>query len=437
MTDRQRPVPQGRLARLAGFTRLAGGVATGVMGEGLRRLAQGERPHLSDLILTPGNARKVTEQLSRLRGGAMKLGQMLSLDAGDLLPPELTAILAQLREAAHIMPPHQLRQSLASAWGLDWQRHFLRFDMTPIASASIGQVHRATLQSGRELAVKVQYPGIAASIDADIDNAATLLRISGLLPAGLDISAHLAEAKRQLREEADYRREAEQMRRYRDLLADDPRFLVPEPCEDLLRPTILPMDFGEGITIEGLSRAPMAERQAACGALLELLLRELFEFSLMQTDPNFANYRWQPKSGRIILLDFGAARPVTSETAEAYKVLVRCGLAGDRTATLNGLISMGFVSQAQRSRYEGTLMEMVDMCLRHLEASRDTAFDFSDRRLVPVLRAKAAPMVADRASWGLPVPETLFIQRKIGGMALLLGNLRARLPLVSMLERYV
>jgi predicted unusual protein kinase regulating ubiquinone biosynthesis (AarF/ABC1/UbiB family) len=437
MTDRYRPVPQGRLARLASFTRLAGGVATGVVGEGLRRLADGERPHLSDLILTPTNARKVTEQLSRLRGGAMKLGQMLSMDTGELLPPELTTILAQLRETAHFMPAHQLRQSLAAAWGPDWQSHFSRFDMVPIAAASIGQVHRARLHSGRELAIKVQYPGIAASIDSDVDNAATLLRLSGLMPTGLDISTHLAEAKRQLHEEADYRREADQMRRYRTLLSDDSRFIIPEPFEDLLHPTILPMDFVAGVPIDSLTREPDATRNAAGRALLELLLKELFEFSLMQTDPNFANYRWHPQSGRIVLLDFGAARAVTAQTTEAYRRLVRSGVAGDRPATLESLGAMGFLSPAQRTRHHTTLSQMVEISLRHLEASRNGDFDFADRRLVPVLRAKASPMMADRESWGLPAAEMLFIQRKIGGMALLLGNMRTRLPLLAMLERHI
>ncbi|MDO5371469.1 MAG: AarF/ABC1/UbiB kinase family protein, partial [Paracoccus sp. (in: a-proteobacteria)] len=108
MTDRSRRVPSARLARLAGFGRIAGGVAAGALGEGARRLAKGERPQLPDLLLTPANARKVAAQLSRMRGAAMKLGQMLSLDAGDMLPPELTAILARLRDEAHVMPPRQL-----------------------------------------------------------------------------------------------------------------------------------------------------------------------------------------------------------------------------------------------------------------------------------------------------------------------------------------
>ena len=107
MSDRYRKVPSARLSRFAAFGQMAGGVASGMVAEGARRLARGERPQMRDLLLTPGNAQRVTEQLSRLRGAAMKLGQMISLDAGDMLPPELTAILAKLRDNAHHMPPAQ------------------------------------------------------------------------------------------------------------------------------------------------------------------------------------------------------------------------------------------------------------------------------------------------------------------------------------------
>lgn len=436
MNDRSRPVPQARFARLAAFGQIAGGVATGMVGEGLRRLAKGERPQLSDLILTPGNARKVTEQLSRLRGAAMKLGQMLSMDAGDVLPPELTTILAQLRDNAHIMPPPQLDRVLIDAWGPQWRRRFVRFDPTPIAAASIGQVHRATLPGGRDLAIKVQYPGVAASIDADIDNVATLLRMSGLLPGGLNIAPLLAEAKRQLHEEADYRREAEQMRHFKDLLAQDDRFIVPEPVTDLLRPTVLPMDFLSGRPIDLLADATQGERDKAVAALLDLVLRELFVFGHMQTDPNFANYRWQPDTGRILLLDFGAARPVVPATAEAYRCLLRAGLTGSGGDIRAALLRIGFISPVQLERHGLAMEEMTDILLRHLEKSRGSLFDFADRSFVAGLRERAGPILSDRATWTIPPADALFVQRKISGTVLLSVKLRARLPLIDMLTPF-
>lgn len=438
MTDRSRRVPQARVARLAAFGQIAGGVAAGVLGEGARRLARGERPQLSDLLLTPANALRVTEQLSRLRGAAMKLGQMLSLDAGDVLPSELTQILGRLRDAAHVMPSAQLNRVLAAQWGSDWRSRFAQFEPTPIAAASIGQVHRAVLPSGRVLAVKVQYPGVAASIDADIDNVATLLRLSGLLPQGLNVAPLLAEAKRQLHEEADYLREADQMRRYRALLAGDDRFVVPAPDDDLLRPGILPMDYIAGAPIESLTDARQPTRDVVMGALLELVLRELFEFGFMQTDPNFANYRWQAESGRIVLLDFGAARPVPDVTVEAYRGLLGAGLSENREGLRAALVGIGFVSPALHDRHGATLDALIDILLRHVGASRTAPglFDFADRGFVAALRDTSAPIVADRSSWHIPPADTLFVQRKISGTALLCVRMRARLPLIRMVADY-
>ena len=151
-TARHRAVPSGRLARLGGFGRLAGGVAGGMLAEGAKRLASGQRPRMSDLVLTPANAARVADRLSHLRGAAMKLGQMISMDAGDMLPPELSAILARVRNQAYRMPPAQLDRVLRTEWGADWRRRFRHFEAAPIAAASIGQVHRATLPDGRVLA---------------------------------------------------------------------------------------------------------------------------------------------------------------------------------------------------------------------------------------------------------------------------------------------
>ncbi len=430
--SRYRRVPSARLSRLASFGQLAGGIAGGMIAEGVRRLASGQRPQLSDLLLTPGNALRVTEQLSRLRGAAMKLGQMISMDAGDILPPELTAILGRLREAAHFMPPAQLNQVLATELGVGWRQRFARFDATPIAAASIGQVHRATLPDGRMLAIKVQYPGVARSIEADVDNVASLLGMSGLLPDGLDIAPLLAEAKRQLREEADYAREAEQMRRYRSLLADNPAFIVPRPVDHLSGQRVLAMDFVDGERIESLQSEPQPIRDAVMTALFGLVLQELFEFGYMQTDPNFANYRWQADTARIVLLDFGAARPLPDQTVEGYRRLMLAGLEEDRAALREALLQVGFVSQKTLDRHRESIDAMIDVLLRHL--GKPGLFDFADRSFIDHLRGHAESIAADRNAWHVPPAETLFIQRKISGTALLAVRMQARVPLRDMVS---
>ena len=432
---RHRAIPSSRAARLGAFGRLAGGVASGMLGEGARRLARGERPRMRDLVLTPGNVGRLADRLSHLRGAAMKLGQMISMDAGDLLPPELAAILAQLRSQAHRMPPEQLRRVLDSEWGPDWRRRFARFNAIPIAAASIGQVHRATLPDGRELAIKVQYPGVRESIDSDVDNVATLLRVSGVLPRELDLAPLLTEAKRQLHEEADYEREAAQMTRFVDWLDGHADYVVPRPLPELTTARVLAMDFIDGIPIEALADAPQEQRDAAMRDLMALVLREMFEFGAMQTDPNFANYRFQPDAGRLVLLDFGAARDVDPATAQGYRSLLSAGLSGDRDAVREAARAAGFLGEAAVARHRPLVDRMIDIVVT--EMSRPGPFDFGDRGFVEVLREQGMEMAADRSTWHIPPVETLFVQRKVSGTALLAARLEARVDVRELVRPYL
>lgn len=415
------------MSRLGQFGRLASGVAGGMLAEGVRRLADGERPRLRDLMLTPGNAARVADRLSHLRGAAMKLGQMISLDSGDLLPAELTHILAQLRERAHHMPPSQLHRVLTAEWGKDWRTRLASFDAVPIAAASIGQVHRARTHDGRDLAIKIQYPGVRNSIDADVDNVATLLRVSGLLPSRFDIAPMLAEAKRQLHEETDYLREGAQMEIYRRLLADRPDFVVPTLDAEFTTANVLAMSFFAGVPIETVEDAGQDERDRIGTALISLVFDELFTFGLMQTDPNFANFRYQPDTGRIVLLDFGATRTVTPATADAYRTMLGAILSGDRDAVRAAALAAGFLGAAAAARHRVPVDSMIDVILA--EAGRSGSFDFGDRRFVAVMRDQAAEMAADRSTWHIPPTDTLFVQRKISGTALLAARLRARVDI--------
>jgi predicted unusual protein kinase regulating ubiquinone biosynthesis (AarF/ABC1/UbiB family) len=416
------------------FGRLAGGVAGNVITEGARKLASGERPRMGDLLLTPANAMRVVDQLSHLRGAAMKLGQMVSMDAGDMLPPELAAIMARLRNDAHHMPPAQLDKVLIAEWGRDWRRRFAHFQAHPVAAASIGQVHKARMRDGRTLAIKVQYPGVKESIDADVDNVATLLRVSGLLPRELDIATLLAEAKRQLHEEADYQRESAMLTRYRELVGATPGLVVPAPEPELTTAHVLAMEYVDGAAIETLESAPQEVRDAAMRTLFGLVLRELLEWGVMQTDPNFANYRWQAESQRLVLLDFGAARAVPEAVSEGYRRLLAAALAGDREAVRIAGVAVGFLSPAVVAGHGDVIDAMIDVVLGELH--RPGPFDFGDRTFVGALREQGMAIARDRANWHIPPADTLFVQRKISGTALLAARLKARVDVRAMIAAF-
>ena len=404
-----------------------------MLAEGARRISQGERPSVDQLLLTPGNMTRLADRLSHMRGAAMKLGQMISMDAGDVLPAELSGILATLRENANFMPTRQLDQVLIEQWGKDWRRQFRRFDPRPIAAASIGQVHKALSKDGEELAIKVQYPGVAESIDADIDNVAGLLKLSRLVPEELDLSPILAAAKEQLHEEADYVREGRQMQFYADLLKGDERFIVPALRADLSTERILAMTFEKGRPIEELASEPLELRSDVFAHLIELVGRELFEFGVMQTDPNFANYRYRTETGQIVLLDFGATRAVSPDVRSSYRKLLEAGLARDHEAVRAEAVAAGFIGPAVVDRHPETLDRMIGIIVD--EMARDAPFDFGDRSFVPVLRDEGMAIARDKASWHVPPAETLFVQRKISGTALLGARLGAVVNVRQIVER--
>ncbi|MHA6326719.1 ABC1 kinase family protein [Roseivivax sp. CAU 1753] len=437
MTDRDTrafPVPATRLARVSRMGRFAGGVLGRAAQDGMRAYASGQRPDLHDLMMTPANAARLAEELSRMRGAAMKLGQLISMEAGEVLPPALADILARLRSDAHSMPPAQLKTVLADNWGADFLRRFRKFDVRPIAAASIGQVHRATTKDGRDLAIKVQYPGIRAAIDSDIRNLGGLLRWSGLLPPGLDLAPLLEEARLQLHQEADYPREAASLQRFGALLSDDPGFIVPGVAPDLTTGDILAMDYIDSVPIESLATAPQGTRNRVAERLIALTLRELFDFAAMQTDPNFANFRYQTDTDRIVLLDFGAVRDFTPDRVAIFRDLMRAALSGDRGAMRDAAIATGYLRPDTAPHHTAQVLDMIEIAAAPL---RDAApFDFRTARLAARFAEAGQRFAADRDFAVIPPVDALFLQRKAAGLYLLCARLDAKVPLRPLLARH-
>jgi predicted unusual protein kinase regulating ubiquinone biosynthesis (AarF/ABC1/UbiB family) len=410
---------------------MASGIAGRAAVQGARQWASGTRPDAATLLLTPANIGRITDELARLRGAAMKMGQLISMDSGEFLPPEIGQIMARLRDDAQSMPPKQLKTVLDRNWGPGWLAKFERFDVRPIAAASIGQVHRARLKDGRDLAVKVQYPGVRASIDSDVDNVGTLMRLSGLVPAHLDIASLLGEAKRQLHEEADYLREAGNLAEFGRLLADAPEFQVPGLDAGLTTTDVLAMEFLPGQPIEALADADQPLRDRVMTRMIALVMRELFEFGLMQTDPNFANYRWNAETGRIVLLDFGATRAVPPAVADAYHRLMCSGLAGNRSEAQAAALAIGLFGADTDAGSQARVIDMFEAAFAPIAAG--AVFDFSTTDVAASLREDGLALAQDRNFWHLPPADTLFLQRKFGGLFLLGSRLKARVDIRALM----
>jgi predicted unusual protein kinase regulating ubiquinone biosynthesis (AarF/ABC1/UbiB family) len=431
---RRSRVPAGRLERLARFGWMAGEFAAGGFVEGTRRLFGGAAADAASALLNPESARRLAQRLSRLRGAAMKLGQLLSLESTDILPPEFAEALAVLRASADSMPPAQVRRVLGREYGKGWEARFAEFDWEPLAAASIGQVHAATALDGRRLALKIQYPGIARSIDSDVDNVAALLRLGRFLPGEIDLSGILEEAKRQLRQEADYLVEAEHLRRYAALLEDQPTLRVPRVHDDLSTRRVLAMDRIYGEPIEVLSGAGVAQaRRDAVGRTLErLVFRELFEFHFMQTDPNFANYLIEPEADRIALLDLGSARAFDPEFCERYARIVRATLLGDRRELRAAAVAIGYLAENER---EDRARGLEDLILLICEPLRhEGVYDFGRSRVPSRTRDLGFDLAFRKGFLRPPPPETVFLHRKLVGSFLLCARIRARVDVNALIR---
>jgi predicted unusual protein kinase regulating ubiquinone biosynthesis (AarF/ABC1/UbiB family) len=425
-------VPSGRGSRLVRLGWMATGIAAGMLAEGARQLAQGNRPKIRDLLLTPANARRMTDQLAKLRGAAMKVGQLLSMESGDLLPPALSEILSRLRSDARSMPTEQIMAMLDSSWGKGWETRFSHFSFDPVAAASIGQVHRALTLDGRDLAIKIQYPGVRESIDSDVDNVAGLLRLSGLLPQKMDITPLLRDAKRQLHDESDYLKEGSFLQRYGDLLVDAPAYVLPKLHSDLTTQSVLAMDYVAGEPIESLMDAPQPVRDRVMKLLFELLLREVFEFRLVQTDPNFANYRYDTATGQIILLDFGATRSYKKSMSTHFRQLIKGAMLHDRNAMRAACLSIGYFEDSTQERH---IEAVLDIGVKALEPFCDErGYNFGDSDLPERVRSGVMALGTDREFWTVPPTDAMLLERKFGGLYLLAIRLKARVQLYALAQ---
>jgi predicted unusual protein kinase regulating ubiquinone biosynthesis (AarF/ABC1/UbiB family) len=437
MTDKrkERKVPSGRIARLAKLGGLASAVAGNIVKGATKQMLSGQRPSLTESLRNIDNAISITKRLAHMRGAAMKLGQLLSMDAGELLPIEWEPILSRLRQEADPMPKAQLLKTLAASWSKDWHQQFSYFSFTPIASASIGQVHRATLKDGRQLAIKVQYPGVRESIDSDIDNVMNLLKLSGVLPKHIDLTSVLAEAKAQLKAEANYLQEAEFLNTYRQNLGNDSRFIVPFVVDELTDKNILTMEYIEGSPITDISNMSAGIVDLVCSQLMDLTYQELFTHKLMQSDPNFANFLYQSDTQKIVLLDFGACRQLSQHTSVHYLAMADAMQRQDNNDMRSALYSLGLVDNNMSDT-------AIDIVLKTcFEASyclqSNTGYNLKKQQLIKRIREVSMPLITDKTAIASPIFEVALVNRKITGMILLANKLGATLDFKSALAPYL
>jgi aarF domain-containing kinase len=418
-------------------------LAAGVAGQEVMRSFRSrfastlEKAASSDVAARVAQAELIAGSLGRMKGAFMKAGQLLSIDASDILPPEAVRVLAQLQGHAEPVDFDVVREVILEDLGEDGLASLHDLEVTAAAAASIGQVHRA-VAFGVPVAVKVQYPGIPESIDSDLALVEKLAQ--SWLAVGrrrIDLHGTFEELRTILHLEADYERERGFLQRFGELLADDPRFVVPHALPRLSSRRVLTMTWEEGVPLGSWleTRPDRAERSALASALLDLFCRELFEWGLVQTDPNFGNFLVRGRADEIVLLDFGATLTYDESFRADYARMLRAMTAPDDRALVEVGIAHGLLDPRESPQTRATFAEMMRLAVEPFTAGRG-AFAFADGDYAARSREVGMRFVQS-LRFSPPPRRLLFLHRKLGGLFQLCKRLEVELDLAPVWARMI
>mmetsp|Transcript_30247 Transcript_30247/g.33990 ORF Transcript_30247/g.33990 Transcript_30247/m.33990 type:complete len:716 (-) Transcript_30247:256-2403(-) len=443
-----RAVPSSKIGRALGFASLGAGLAWGAVGEIGSRIVGGGSGS-SNVLTTDANADRLAATLCRMRGAALKMGQMLSIQDESLLPPALTRALKKVRQGADAMPKYQLVEQLRSQLGDGsnndnvWREKFVSFDDNPFAAASIGQVHRATVidvDTGKikPVVVKVQYPGIAHSIESDLGNLGMLVKMSGLAPKGLFIENVIRVGRDELKIECNYVNEMANQETFQRLVNSDPvlqlnKFVVPDVFEDLTTEQVITTGFASGGTIDKVSHLNQEERNRIGRTILYLTMQELFVWRLMQTDPNWGNFLYDVGTGTTTLIDFGATREFPKSFVDGYLRIVWASANRDENTLMTQSREMNFLT-GEENEIMLNAHKLSGFTVGE-PFGKDEPFDFQGSRISSRLSEHTSVFLRHRLT--PPPVEVYTLHRKLAGAYMLCIKLKSVINSRDILESVV
>jgi predicted unusual protein kinase regulating ubiquinone biosynthesis (AarF/ABC1/UbiB family) len=439
-TIRRGSVGRGLAVSLAGLR--AGGAFA--LGSALGRLrGDGEN---SELMRR--EARRFTAELGRLKGSYVKIGQMMALLGEHFLPEPLTDALHDLESQTHPLPWPELEPAVRDSLG---RRHReLLVDTQPLAAASLAQVHHARVRSsGEELVLKVQYPELAAVIDVDFDAVVRMLMLARWIKAGRELDEWLEDMREQLHHEIDYRRERRMTEAAYARFADDRRYRVPAVIGRYCTDTVLALEYmrGHRVTQPEVAGLPQARRDALGRNMLELFFIELYDWGVLQTDPNFGNYLIHSEGDQdeLVLLDFGSTMACDDSFRRNFGNAIAAGQVGNRELLTESLIGLGCLKPEASEFARQSFCEFCEMLLEPLRApaylpaeylNEQGQYCWGRSRLMQRVGRHAASSAATR-HFATPSRDFALIVRKLTGVFTFITVLNAEFNGHEIVHRYI
>ena len=401
-------------------------------------------------------ARFLVDELGRLKGSVVKIGQVMALYGEHFLPEEVTEALHTLEDQTTSLEWPAIERVLKAELG-ESRLSELDIDPEPIGAASLGQVHRAVRRSdGLELVLKVQYPGVADAVDSDLNAVAHLLKVARLVSFGPEFNDWLEEVREMMHREVDYRLEARTTEKFRQMLSHDARFVVPRVLPEYSTDHIIDSTYEHGHSVSSVAvrELPLERRSALGQAALELFFRELFEWGEIQTDPNFGNYRIRiageqggdSETDRIVLLDFGAVQSYSSDFLQPVIQMIRASYEEDLEQVVEGGIKLRFMSRDWPAE---VLDKFGKVCMSVLEPLAKDRSQWPDYAVnshgqyrwkqsdLPSRVAKQAARSAISRYFRVPPKEFVFLNRKLIGVYTFIAVLHSEFNGEDLLRKYL
>ncbi|MCG8609177.1 MAG: AarF/ABC1/UbiB kinase family protein [Pseudomonadales bacterium] len=398
-------------------------------------------------------AQFLVDELGKLKGSVVKIGQVMALYGEHFLPVEVTEALHTLEDKTVSLDWPAIHKVLERELG-SHRLSELEIEEEPIGAASLGQVHRATRKhDGAQICLKIQYPGVAEAVDSDLNSVAQLLKIAKVVSLGPSFDEWLEEVRHMMHREVDYLLEARTTERFGEMLKDDDRFIVPTIFKEYSTSHVMATSFEEGWSVndpsvQGLSQA---RRNHLAKASLEIFLKELFEWRELQTDPNFGNYRIriaqsEQEHDQIVLLDFGAVQKYPMSVLGPVCNMIKASYERDLKAVVEGGVELHFM---QPEWPEKVLNEFGEVCMAVLEplAREDVEIpasalnDNGEYRWkgsdLPTRIAKRAALSAVNRYFKIPPKEFVFLNRKLVGVYTFISVLDAEFNGRDILKKYI